>query len=159
MPQAGEYAFLEHQTYYYGTLVRGNCSPSALTISTYHLDTDNRTLKGLVSFDLNDSLVLIYGKSTVLSGDYGNGGSGLLSGAYTLPYTSGNLTVTGFTAEGTMYLTYHNQTLALEPGTRWTDISTGTETTTTCSINRTVTDTITYYGNFPRSEVKKIAII
>lgn len=159
MPPAGEYAFLDHEVYYGGSLVSGNCPHPAINITTYHFDEDNKTLTGLMSFNVNDSLVLIYGDSTILYGDYGNGGSGLLSGVYALPYSSNNLTITGFTSDGTVYLTYHNQTLALEPGSRWTDISAGIETTTACTINRTVTDTITYYGNFPHTSVKKTVLV
>ncbi|HNX17274.1 MAG TPA: hypothetical protein PKM50_02980 [Methanoregula sp.] len=159
MPQAGEYAFLDHRVYYGGTLVSGNCPHSSINVTAYHVDEENKTLTGIVSFNTNESLVLIHGESTSLYGAYGNGGFGRLSGAYALPYTSGNITVNGFTSDGTMYLMYNNQTIALEPGTRWMDISTGIETTTACTINRTVTDTITYYGNFPQSSIKKVMIV
>jgi hypothetical protein len=158
MPQAGEYAFLDHHLYYTGMLVSGTCPPTAINFSTYRLETETGSLEGLVPFEVNDSLLLIYGESTSLSGDYGTGGSGMLEGVYTLPHASGNLTVNGFTSDGTMYLTYHNQTIALEPGTQWTDISTGTEVTTACTINRTTTDTLTYYGNYQESAIKKTAL-
>ena len=155
MPQAGEYAFLDHQVYYNGVLVSGKCPPVAINFSTYHLATDTGSLEGFVPFEVNDSLLLIYGKSTILSGDYGTGGSGMLDGAYALPYTSGNLTVNGFASDGTMYLSYHNQTIALAPGTQWTDISTGADVTTACTMNRTTTDILTYYGNYQKSTIKK----
>jgi hypothetical protein len=58
-----------------------------------------------------------------------------------------------------MYLTYHNQTIALAPGTQWTDISTGTEVTTACTLNRTTTDILTYYGNYQKSSIKKTTIV
>lgn len=158
MPQAGEYAFLDHQIYDNGKLVSGTCPPVAINFSTYNLATDTGSLEGLVPFEVNDSLLLIYGERTTLSGDYGTGGSGMLDGAYALPHTSGNITINGITSDGTMYLTYHNQTIALEPGTQWTDISTGTEMTTTCTINRTTTDILTYYGNYQKSAIKKAKI-
>jgi hypothetical protein len=158
MPQAGEYAFLDHHIYYNGMLVSGTCPPTAINFSTYRLETETGSLEGLVPFEVNDSLLIIYGESTTLSGDYGTGGSGMIDGAYALPHTSGNLTVNGFTSDGTMYLTYHNQTIALEPGTQWTDISTGTEVTTACTINRTTTDILTYYGNYQKSTIKKTAL-
>jgi hypothetical protein len=158
MPQAGEYAFLDHHIYYNGMLVSGKCPQTAINFSTYHLETDTGSLEGLVPFEVNDTLLLIYGMSTTLSGDYGTGGSGMLDGAYALPHTTGNLTVNGFTSDGTMYLTYHNQTIALAPGTQWTDITTGTDVTTTCTINRTTTDILTYYGNYQKSTIKKAKI-
>ena len=159
MPQAGEYAFLDHQIYDNGKLVSGTCPPAAINFSTYTFQTDTGSLEGLVPFEVNDSLLLIYGESVTLSGDYGTGGSGMLDGAYALPHTAGNLTVNGFTSDGTMYLTYHNQTIALAPGTQWTDISTGTDVTTTCTINRTTTDILTYYGNYQKSTIKKTKIV
>jgi hypothetical protein len=159
MPQAGEYAFLDHQVYYNGMLVSGTCPRAAINFSTYNLATDTGSLEGLVPFEVNDSLLLICGESTMLSGDYGTGGSGMLDGGYTLPHTSGNLTVNGFTSDGTMYLTYHNQTISLAPGTQWTDISTDTEVTTVCTINRTTTDILTYYGNYQKSAIKKVKIV
>ena len=83
----------------------------------------------------------------------------MLDGAYALPHTAGNLTVNGITSDGTMYLTYHNQTIALAPGTQWTDISTGTDVTTACTINRTTTDILTYYGNYQKASIKKTKIV
>lgn len=158
MPQADEYAFLDLHTYYNGTLVSGKCPPAGINFPTYRLETETGCLEGIVPFEVNDSLLLIYGETTLLSGDYGNGSSGMLTGAYSLPHTSGDLTVNGFTSDGTMYLTYHNQTISLEPGTQWIDVSTGTEVTTACTINRTVTNILTYYGNYQNTCVKKAEI-
>ena len=154
-PPSGQYAFLEHRLMYTGTLVSGTCPAPAISVSPYIFDADTKTLAGIVPFETNGSLLIVYGEETTLSGAYGSGGYGELSGAYALPYTNGNLTVNGFTKDGTMYLSYNNQTLALEPGTQWTDISTGTETTRACTVNRTVTDIITYYGNFPQSGIAR----
>jgi len=159
MPQTGEYAFLDHQIYDNGKLVSGTCPPAAINFSTYTFQTDTGSLEGLVPFEINDSLLLIYGESTTLSGDYGTGGSGMLDGAYALPHTAGNITINGIASDGTMYLMYHNQTIALAPGTQWTDISTGTEVTTACTINRTTTDILTYYGNYQKSAIKKTKIV
>ncbi|MGD0535672.1 MAG: hypothetical protein ABR999_09590 [Methanoregula sp.] len=158
IPQADQYAFLDHHTYYSGTLVNGKCYPAVINFSTYRLEMETGSLEGILPFEVNDSLLLIYGESTSLSGDYGNGSSGMLTGVYALPHSSGILTVNGFTSDGTMYLTYHNQTIALEPGTQWTDVMTDTEVTTACTINRTVTDILTYYGNYQKSAIKKTGI-
>ena len=102
IPQAGQYAFLDHHTYYSGTLVNGKCYPAVINFSTYRLETETGSLEGILPFEVNDSLLLIYGESTSLSGDYGNGSSGMLTGIYAMPHTSGNLTVNGFTSDGTM---------------------------------------------------------
>jgi len=159
LPPSGEYAFLDHQVSYTGTLVNGSCPAPAISVSPYAFDAEKETLAGIVPFEVNNSLLLVYGKSTTLSGGYGSGGYGVLAGAYTLPYRNGNLTVEGFTKNGTMYLTYDNQTIALEPGSQWMDVSTGTETTRACTVNRTVTDIITYYGNFPQSGIARVRLV
>jgi hypothetical protein len=158
MPQGDQYAFLDHHTYYSGTLVEGKCPLVPINFSTYHFDTGTGTLEGIVPFEVNDSLTLIYGESTSLSGDYGNGSLGMISGGYSLPYTSGNMTVNGFTSDGTLYITYRNQTIALESGKQLTDITTGTDRTDACTINWTAADTITYYGNYQKSSIKKAAV-
>lgn len=154
-PQSGQYAFLDHEISYTGTLVNGTCPAPAIRVTPYIFDEENKTLAGIVPFETNDSLLLVYGRDVTLSGGYGTGGYGTLGGAYVLPYTGEDLTVEGFTKNGTMYIGYRNQTLALDPGTQWIDISTGTETTSACTLNRTVTDVITYYGNYPRSGIAK----
>jgi hypothetical protein len=155
LPPSGQYAFLDHQVIYTGTLVSGTCPAPAINVSPYIFDADTKTLAGIVPFEINESLLLVYGESTVLTGAYGRGGYGELSGVYALPYKNGNLTVDGFTKDGTLYLTYHNRTLALAPGMQWTDFSSGTETTRACTINRTVTDVITYYGNYPQTGIAR----
>jgi hypothetical protein len=158
MPQSDQYAFLDHQISYYGTLESGRCPSATINVSTYRFDTGTGSLEGMMPFEINDSLLLISGESVLLSGDYGTGGFGMLAGGYSLPYTSGNLTVNGFTTDGTMYLTYRNQTIALEPGTQWTGITTGVDVTRACTINRTVTDVITYYGTFQKSAISKTTV-
>ena len=158
MPQVDQYAFLDHHMYYSGTLAGGKCPMASINFSTYRLDTGTGTLEGIVPFEVNDSLTLIYGESTSLAGDYGNGSSGMLSGTYALPSTTGNLTVNGFTSDGTLYITYHNQTIALGPGKQWTDITAGTDRTGTCTINWTEADTVTYYGNYQKSAIKKMTL-
>jgi hypothetical protein len=158
MPQVDQYAFLDHHMYYSGTLVGGKCPMVSINFSTYRLDTGAGTLEGIVPFEVNDTLLLIYGQSTTLSGDYGNGSSGMISGGYSLPYTSGNMTVNGFTSDGTLYITYRNQTIALESGKQWTDITTGTDRTDACTINLTAADTLTYYGNYQKSAIKKMTL-
>ncbi|MFA5331250.1 MAG: hypothetical protein WC342_02620 [Methanoregula sp.] len=155
LPQSGQYAFLDHQVYYTGMLVNGTCPAPVINVEAYRFDPEKKTLAGIVPFTVNESLLLVYGNRVTLSGGYGNGSYGSLVGAYTLPFESGNLSVNGFTRNGTMYLTYQNQTISLDPGTRWVDVATATETTTACTINRTVTDSITYYGNYPQSGILK----
>jgi hypothetical protein len=159
LPPSGEYAFLDHRISYTGTLVSGNCPDPAISVSPYVFDAEKETLAGIVPFEVNSSLLLVYGESTTLSGGYGSGGYGTLDGAYALPYRNGNLTVEGFTGNGTMYLTYDNQTIALEPGSQWMDVSTGMETTRACTVNRTVTDIITYYGNVPQSGIARTRLV
>lgn len=155
LPSSGQYAFLDHQVYYAGTLINGTCPAPAINVEAYRFDPDKGTLAGIVPFTVNGSLLLVYGNHVTISGGYGNGSYGTLDGAYALPYENGNLNVSGFTKNGTMYLTYNNQSFSLSPGTRWMDVSTGTETTTACTINRTITDIITYYGNYPQSGLLK----
>ena len=105
LPPSGQYAFLDHHTYFSGTLVSGKCPVPAINVSAYALDTGSGVLAGVIPFEVNSSLLVVTGESVTLSGDYGGGGYGTLSGAYALPSHSGNLTVNGFTRDGTMYLT------------------------------------------------------
>ena len=78
----------------------------------------------------------------------------MLHGGYTLPYRENGFIVRGFTTNGTVYLSYLNQTIALQAGERWTDLSIINETTPDYTITKTITDTITYYGVFPVAEIK-----
>jgi hypothetical protein len=153
-PSPGEYAFIDHQVYIDGRTTSGTYPALMIDFPTYRFAPETGTLEGLVTFDINQSLILIYGSGTHFSGDCGGGAAGMLHGGYTLPFQLDGLTVKGFTADEMVYLSYLNQTIALQPGERWTDLSTVNETTRDYTIEKTVTDTITYYGTFQTSEIK-----
>lgn len=154
MPTSTEYAFIDHQTYTDGRLINGSYPALMIDFPTYRFDTEKGTLEGMVPFEINESLKIIYGKGTSLSGDLGGGSSSILNGAYRLPCSFGAFTVEGFTDDGAVHLKYKNDTLVLEPGERWTDIRTVNETTSTYSIEKTVTETITYYGIMQKSQIQ-----
>jgi len=153
-PTPGTYAFIDHQVYIDGTTTTGTYPLLMIDFPTYLFDPDKGVLEGLVTFEINQSLLLIYGSGTHLSGDCGSGASGMLHGGYSLPYRENGFVVRGFTTNGTVYLSYLNQTIALQAGERWTDLSIINETTSDYTITKMVTDTITYYGVFPVSEIK-----
>ncbi|MDD3136332.1 MAG: hypothetical protein WC295_11450 [Methanoregula sp.] len=152
-PNPGTYAFIDHQVYIDGTTTNGTYPLLMIDFPTYLFDPERGVLEGLVTFEINQSLLLIYGSGTHVSGDCGSGASGMLHGGYSLPYMENGFVVRGFTTNGTVYLSYLNQTIALQAGERWTDLSIITETTPDYTITKTVTDTITYYGVFPVSEI------
>jgi hypothetical protein len=153
-PSYSEYAFIDHHTYIDGKTTSGTYPAIMIDFPTYRFDPDTGDLEGLVTFDLNPSLVVIVGSGASLTGAYGSGAASMLHGGYHLPFASDDVVVNGFAADGTVHLSYGNLTLALQPGERLTDISTVTEQTRDYSINKTVTDTITYYGIFPKSNIK-----
>lgn len=154
-PSGEEYAFIDHHVYIDGTLINGTCPPLKIDLPTYRYDTESGSLEGLVRFDINESLTVIYGKGTSLSGDLGSGNSSILFGGYRLPCSFGNLTVNGFTGDGAVHLRYNNQTLVLLPGERWTDITAEQETTPLYSMKTTKTETITYYGILQKNHIHR----
>jgi hypothetical protein len=153
MPASTEYAFIDHQTYADGRLINGSYPDIMIDVPTYRFDTAKGNLAGIVPFEINESLMIVYGKGTSISGSLGTGSSSILRGGYGLPCSFDALTIEGFTVDGSVHMKYNNETLVLEPGERWTDIRYVNETTSTYSMEKTVTETITYYGNLQKSGI------
>ncbi len=134
--------------------MNGSYPAIKIDLPTYRFNAKTGILEGIVPFEINESLMIIYGRGSSISGDLGGGSSSILRGAYGIPCSFDTFTIEGFTENGSVYMKYNNDTLALKPGERWTDIRFVNESTPIYSMVKTITETITYYGTMQKSQIK-----
>lgn len=118
------YLFIEYQTHIRGELIEGNYPGKMIDFPTYSFYPENRTLEGWMNFAINDSLKVIYGSGTSLSGAAGSGAASMLSGVYELPHEDEKLKILKVDSDGTAHLEYNSLPITLKSGEEWTNITT-----------------------------------
>lgn len=148
-----EYVFLEHHVNEYGELVEGNDYPyMCVDFPTYWFDEENRVLgiyAGMpVPFEINESLIMIVGDGSSISGAIGSGAGTGTDGVYSLPYKGYDFEILSVSEEGTVEISYRNETIVLEAGEKWENIEFSTDQNDEpyAVVNITTTDTFTNYG-------------
>lgn len=154
----GKCIFLDHHVHSDGVLIEGQGSGLMIDFPTYSFDTVQRRLAGMINFDLNDSLLIAYGDGQSLSGAMGGGAATMLYGIYALPYEQRGLMIQSVNNSGTVTIRYRNETIVLEPGEEWEEVTSGIITTnygTVSRINETRTDRIINHGLIHKNDVVK----
>ena len=77
--------FLEHSMLANGTVVNGSVPFRTVDFPSYWFNANTAQLNGEIDFPINDSLLLIFGDSLTLTGNFGAGTGNKLYGAYRLP--------------------------------------------------------------------------
>jgi hypothetical protein len=155
---ADQCAFIDHHIHQDGMLLDGESIGIAMDFPTYSFDRENRMLRGYMGFDVNDSLLAVYGDGGSLGGAMGGGAATMLSGVYALPYSENGLTISSVTDNGTMTIEYNNETILLLPGENWTRITSEIRMVDNyrgnmSRINVTTTDRIVNYGLLNKNDV------
>ncbi len=153
-------AFIDHHVHMDGVLLEGVSRGLMIDFPTYSFDPEERKLKGLVDFDVNDSLLVVYGDGSSLGGAMGGGAATMLNGAYALPYSESGLTISSIEKNGTVTIEYKNETILLSPGENWTRITSEIQTVDSYNgnqsrINVTTTDRIVNYGLLNKKDIVK----
>jgi hypothetical protein len=155
---AGQCVYIDHHIHVDGVLLEGESVGIAMDFPTYHFDTENRKLEGYMGFDVNDSLLVVYGDGGSLGGAMGGGAATMLSGAYALPYSENGLTISSVMDNGIVTIEYMNETIRLLPGEDWTRITSEIRMVDNyrgnmSRINVTTTDRIVNYGLLNKSDI------
>jgi hypothetical protein len=153
-----KYVFINHYVDIYGELIEGNYVGPLIDFPTYHFDEAIGTLRGIINFDVNDTLKVIYGNGTGLGGVVGGGMATSLSGIYKLPYTDG-IKISEIDSNGTVYLEYNNESIILKSGETWVNVTSRIEILqlsgqiNKAKVNVTITDKIVNYGILDKSKI------
>lgn len=148
--------FIDHHVHRDGVLLEGQGIGLMIDFPTYSFDKEQRKLSGLVNFDVNGSLIAVYGDGQSLGGAMGGGAATMLYGVYALPYDSRGLAIRSVDKSGAVTILYKNETIVLQPGQEWSNITSGVITSgNDTRINATTTDRIVNYGLIDKNDVVK----
>lgn len=160
--------FIEHRIDIHSELIEGNYSVPFIDKPTYYFDERTGNLHGLIDFDVNDTLKIIYGRLLGLRG-IGGGATSSLYGVYELPYEHSDrlhrltiismdpngLTILSTEPNGTIYLSYGNNSIILKSREEWMNITSTIDVQQYGSAKRTITDRIINHGILPKSKIGK----
>lgn len=112
--------FLEHNLITNGTVLNGTVPFRSVNFPNYWFNENTRELNGRIGFDLNDSLVLIFGDALTMVGNYGAGTGNELYGVYRLPVKADQATIYYADRSGFIGMYVNNQSMILRPGQVYT---------------------------------------
>lgn len=150
---SSQYVFLEQHMYEQSELLEGECHHLAFDFPTYYFDS----LTGILSdfgwnVTMDKSLKMVLGTGASASGDASSGAATILRSINELPVEDAKFTITNIEADGTVYFSYKDSSMILQPNEEW--VTTVTEITeqldwngdTLGVIKFTYTDRITNWG-------------
>lgn len=154
------YVFVEHHIHTHGDLLSGP-EPPLLQIDfpTYRFDADSGILDGIIDFDIDGNLKIIFGSGSCLSGTAGGGCGTGLSGINTIPFQRGNFEILKMDTDGKIVFEYDNEVHALNAGEEWKMELFYNDTVNmdgSMSISKiTKTDRISNFGYLEKSKIRK----
>ncbi len=146
-----KHLFIEQHRISYGELVSGPEPPLIqIDFPTYSFDNDSGKLHGIIDFKVDNSLEVIFGSGTCLTGTAGGGCASGLTGIYKIPFRKGNFELLKFDETGRIVFEYKNQAYSLNSGEEWTSVKTYFDTVNhngQISVSKiTDSERITNYG-------------
>lgn len=153
-----EYLFIEQNVHTHVEIIEGRYHYEVIDSPTYSFDEKTGTLRGMINFDVNDTLKVVYGGGLSLSG-VGGGKDTMLYGVYELPYQHYELIILYLDIDGTVHLRYRNVSITLKSGEEWVNTSSridvqqfGNERSI---ANLTMTDRIMNHGILHKSTIER----
>lgn len=154
------YLFVEHHIHTHGDLLSGP-EPPLLQIDfpTYSFDIDSAILSGIINFEIDNNLKIIFGSGGCLSGMAGGGCGTGLSGINVIPFQRGIFEILKMDTDGKIVFEYNNEVHALNVGEEWKTELSYNDTVNMGGINSiskmTETDRITNFGYLDKSKIRK----
>jgi hypothetical protein len=108
--------FLEHNLLANGTVIEGEAPFRVVDFPTYWFNENTRQLNGEISFEINDSLLLVFGDAITLKGNFGSGTGNRLYPVYALPANADQATIYTVDRTGTIGMFVNNRSVILRPG-------------------------------------------
>ncbi|MGE0019623.1 MAG: hypothetical protein AB7S72_08160 [Draconibacterium sp.] len=156
----GSYLFVEHHIHTHGDLLSGPEPPSLqIDFPTYRFDVDSGILDGIIDFDIDNNLKIIFGSGGCLSGTAGGGCGTGLNGITSIPFKRGSFEILKMDDDGKIVFEYDDEVYALNAGGEWESEVSYNDTVDldgVKSISRiTETDRITNFGFIEKSKIRK----
>ncbi|MFQ6087766.1 MAG: hypothetical protein ACE5K0_02545 [Candidatus Methanofastidiosia archaeon] len=92
-PFEREYLFIEFWKHTEGELLEGERVLMMIDFPTYIFNEEERVLEGMMDFELDDSLLAIFGIGQSLGGDAGGGAASMLYPIYEIPFERNELRI------------------------------------------------------------------
>lgn len=151
--------FVDHHINTKGELIEGNYQGGLrIDFPTYDFNPTSGILNGIIFFEINDSLLMIYGDGRSLSGVAGAGAATGLSGIYDLPFTKGNLEIKQIEPDGTVHIHYNDSLIVLKSDEKWVNVKSEINTQDfgfgIAKANIITTDRIENYGIIEKSKIE-----
>jgi hypothetical protein len=121
-----KYVFIDHHVSRNGEVLNGTCGGGMMIdFPMYSFNRESGELSGMSARELevNGSLKIVYGDGVSIGGVLGGGASTYLTPVYALPFTKGEVRITGVTQEGLVTLVSGNERISLTPGATWTNVT------------------------------------
>lgn len=152
------YIFIEQHALTNGEHISGP-EPPLLMIDfpTYSYNSDTKVLNGIIDFEINENLDLVFGSGGCLTGAAGGGCGTGLSAVYEIPYVRGNFELLKAEANGTIVALYGEEVISLAAGEEWImetiTMDTMQVNEETSIVKRTKTDKITNFGVLNKADI------
>jgi hypothetical protein len=158
IPVTGLYSqnvtFLEHSMIANGTVINGSAPFRSVNFPNYWFNENTRELNGNLDFPINDQLLLIFGDSLTLRGNFGAGTGNKLFGVYRLPVTADKATIYYADRYGTIGMYVDNRTVILRPGQEYTYNETETARDGNGTIHIDYQHLYTNHGTIPETSIQ-----
>jgi|GEM_PF-1562364 len=151
----GSVLFIDQHEIRTGRIIAGDWTQMLLGSPTYSFDDDTRVLSGTMDFEL-DGILAIFGNGVTYGGNLGNRVATELAAVTSVPFTSDGYSITRILEDGTITMSYNNETIKLKPGETWNKVVTTDEAKQNIGLIRiTSNNTITNYGFLESGNVIK----
>jgi hypothetical protein len=99
-----------------GTVINGSVPFRSVDFPGYWFNENTRTLKGNIDFEINDQLLLVYGDSLTLQGNFGAGTGNKLYGIYSFPAKTDQAIIYYVDGYGNIGMYVNDRSIILRPG-------------------------------------------
>jgi hypothetical protein len=158
VPLTGLYSqnvtFLEHSMIANGSVLNGSVPFRSVNFPNYWFNENTRELNGNLDFPINDRLLLIFGDSLTLRGNFGAGTGNKLYGVYSLPVTADKATIYYADRFGNIGMNVNNRTVILSPGQEYRYNETETVRDGNGTIRINYQHLYTNHGTIPEASIQ-----
>ncbi len=113
---SSDVVFLEHSMIANGTVIDGSVPFRSVDFPNYWFNENTRMLNGNIDFAVNDQLLLIYGDSLTLQGNFGAGTGNKLYGIFSLPARTDQAIIYYVDGSGNIGMYVDDRSVILRPG-------------------------------------------
>ena len=151
-----QYVFIDHHIHTHGELIAGVYGEMMIDFPTYRFHQDTGTLEGIIGFEIDEELKVIFGGGSSLSGCAGGGAATRLTGIYEVPYEHNGFKIVRIGPDGTTNLEYEGESIVLTSGEEWVKEESRFDVQPPFGLARlTTTDKIVNYGILDKSGIEE----